>query len=169
MSGNPEKILITLRDIAGVEGSWFLDGQNAVAARDLSTLYPDDIISNLGTRFRQISDAAAEHLPGREEDLILRFETRALFVRRAGSCLLAVMTLPNVNYQSLRIGVHLVLRQLMAAPAATPPAAVSPATAASARPAPASIIPQAMPPSRAIPAAPRPAAAPKKSSGIWGD
>lgn len=160
---HPEKILATLRDVAGVEGSWLLGEGNAVVGRDLSALYPDEIISALGSRLRQISEAATEHLAGRDEDLFMRFEGRSLFVRRAGSLLLAVMTLPAVNYQSLRIGAHLVLRQLTAPPA-NPPAMTTISGLSAARPA-SPVRPAAQPTRRPAP----PAAPPKKNTGIWGD
>ena len=133
MMTNPERVLASLRDVAGVEGSWLLGVNGQVHARDLSALYPDSILESLGTRFVQMTDAAADHLPGCTEDLFLRFDSRTLFLRRVGPLVLVVLTLPTTNPQSLRIGVHLVFRQLTAPPSAPAPAPPGRVVAAPAR------------------------------------
>lgn len=168
MISNPERVLASLRDVAGVEGSWILGTDGQIHARDLSALYSDAILAALGPRFVQMTDVVADHLPGCGEDLSLHFHSRTLHLRRAGSFILVILALPTTNLPSLRIGVHLVFRQLTAPPVIAPPSASFPVPApragvvprppaASARPA----APTASPRPTPLPAKP-------KSNGIWG-
>lgn len=167
MMTNAERILPSLRDVAGVEGSWLLGVDGQLHARDLSALYSDAILTGLGQRLVQLTDVTTDHLAGYAEDLSLRFHDRTLHLRRAGSFLLVVLTLPTTNVQSLRIGVHLVLRQVTAPPAVPPAALPSfPPPAPRTPPEPRRAVAPPRPPSQASPRPAPPAAKPKSS--IWG-
>ena len=166
MMSNPEHLLASLRDVAGVEGSWLLGTDGQIHARDLSALYSDAILAALKPRFLQMTDVIADHLPGCGEDLSLRFQSRTLHLRRAGSLILVVLALPTTNIPSLRIGLHLVFRQLTAPPVIAPPPASFPAPAPRAVGVPPR--PPAVAPRPGAPARPAPPAAKPQSNSIWG-
>ena len=163
MMMNSERVLATLRDVAGVEGSWLLGVDNTLQGRDLSALYPDSVLLGLGPRLIQLTEVAAEHLPGRGDDLALCFDSRTIHLRRSGPFILAVLTMPTINVASLRIGMHLLLRQF-----------VSPPPVVAAAPAPRVGVPPSRPASAPRPASAAPVARPtappaKRGSSIWGD
>lgn len=126
--------LSSLKDVAGVEGSFVISPQGTMVARDMSALFIDDLLDEIGARLLRLiesfSDDGAQVL-----SVVLRYREHLVFVRPTmGQAALCVLSDPRVNVPALRMGASLVLRHLGSAVAAASPSRTATSPAQPARP-----------------------------------
>lgn len=142
--------LASLKDIPGVVGSFVLDPQGALVAKEMPAVYSAAIFPELGRRLVSVGEVLEQQTAAFQE-LLLKFEGSWLFVRRTTQCLLSVLVSETVNYPALRMATNVALKQLSDQIAAQPPMAAVPAPVAAVEAAPA----PAAAPAEAAPARPR--------------
>lgn len=146
-----QTILASLKDIPGVVGSFVLNPQGGLVAKEMPAVYPVAIFPEMGRRLVSVGEVLEQQTAAFQE-LLLKFEGSWLFVRRTTQCLLSVLVAETVNYPALRMATNVALKQL------ADKMAVQPAVVSVAEPAP------VVEPVLATPAAP---AAPAKPRRIW--
>jgi hypothetical protein len=159
--------LVSLRSIAGVEGSFHFDSSIKLLERDLASFYTDEFIAMWQAPIIQAFQASDQYI-GRFEDLLFCYPERQIYIRRHENHFLCVIVLTDCDLIGLRMGARLLITELAKPPVKfVPPAIVF-------QPPQAGIFNPSRPPSRPMgqPAPPRPAPArpqpPSKSDGIWG-
>jgi predicted regulator of Ras-like GTPase activity (Roadblock/LC7/MglB family) len=149
-----QAILTSLKDIPGVVGSFVLNPQGALLAKEMPSIYPGEIFPEMGRRLVSVGEVLEQQTTSFQE-LLLKFEGSWLFVRRTTQCLLSVLVSETVNYPALRMATNVALKrindQLLAQPATPLPVAPVP------EPVPAAV----------APAAPVVPAAPAKPRRMW--
>lgn len=153
-----QAILTSLKDIPGVVGSFVLNPQGALLAKEMPSIYPGEIFPEMGRRLVSVGEVLEQQTASFQE-ILLKFEGSWLFVRRTAQCLLSVLVSETVNYPALRMATNVALKrisdQLLAQPAIPLPVASAPEPVA---PAPAAT---------AVPAAPAAPAASAKPRRMW--
>ena len=140
--------LASLKDIPGVVGSFVLDPQGGLVAKEMPAVYAAAIFPELGRRLVSVGEVLEQQTAAFQE-LLLKFEGSWLFVRRTTQCMLSVLVAETVNYPALRMATNVALKQLSDQLAAQPALAAVPVPAAiEAAPAPAASV-------EAAPAKPR--------------
>jgi predicted regulator of Ras-like GTPase activity (Roadblock/LC7/MglB family) len=118
--------LTGLRDVEEVQGSFVVEGDGSLIARDLPPVFHAQIFADVGprlARLREMFDGI-----GGAPQLTMRFSDHKLHVRAVGTKLLCVLTGAAVNVPALRMAMSLVARQVEAfrgepeAPATSPSA-----------------------------------------------
>lgn len=104
-------MLSALRDVTGVEGSFYAARDGRILARDMPRIYDGDAFEGVATRLSRMLDALAE-LGGANEGTLIRHPHHALFVRPTEHGLLGVLATSDVNVPSLKRGASLVARRL---------------------------------------------------------
>ncbi len=147
-----QSTLASLKDIPGVVGSFVLDPQGTLVAKEMPAVYSAAIFPELGRRLVSVGEVLEQQTAAFQE-LLLKFEGSWLFVRRTTQCLLSVLVSETVNYPALRMATNVALKQLSDQIAAQPlpPVAPAPAPVNAAEPVPAPIAP----PTEAAPSKPR--------------
>ncbi len=123
--------LKALRDVDGVLGSFVVDADGALLARDLSQLFDDNVLSDVGPRIKRMTDGLSEsgEVPS---SVVLHFKDHKLWLRPIDDCMLCVLGAPQVNRPALRMALTLISRRVAAqlpaeqAQAALPPVGESP-------------------------------------------
>lgn len=156
--------LAALKDVRGVEGSFYASRDGRILGRDLPRIFEGDPLDGVSNRLGRMLDALAD-VAGQHEGTLLRFEHHALLVRPTEHGLLCVLTTHDVNVPSLKRGASLVARRLPS------PAALEPTREATPPPLPAStfqlpppLAPPPLPRISAPPPLPPSAAAPRAAS-----
>jgi hypothetical protein len=165
--------LVSLRSIAGVEGSFHFDSTMALLERDLASFYTDEFIAMWQAPIIQAFQASDQYI-GRFEDLLFSYPERQIYIRRHEQHFLCVIALTDCDLTGLRMGARLLIAEL-AKPVVkfVPPAKVfQPPQAGifnpswpTARPAAPPAPPRTSAPPRTPASRPQP---PGKSEGIWG-
>jgi predicted regulator of Ras-like GTPase activity (Roadblock/LC7/MglB family) len=106
-----QNILTSLKDIPGVVGSFVLNPQGALLAKEMPTVYPTAIFPEMGRRLVSVGEVL-EQQTATFQELLLKFEGSWLFVRRTTQCLLSVLVAETVNYPALRMATNVALKQL---------------------------------------------------------
>jgi len=155
-----QAVLTALKDIPGVVGSFVLNPQGIMIAREMPTIFPDTIFPNLGRRLASVVEAMETQVSAVQE-LLLKFEGHWVFVRRSAQGFLSILTNDTVNFPALKMASNVALKQVNEHLIANPPV-VTPASAESAEPTPA-------PASAAEPAAPEGMKKRRMWRGQWVD
>jgi predicted regulator of Ras-like GTPase activity (Roadblock/LC7/MglB family) len=103
--------LAGLRDVDDVHGSFLIGGDGALLARDLPTVFRDDLFTEVGPRLMRLR----ETLESDGEDvrsLVLRFTDHKLHLRPVGASLLCIITGASVNGPALRMATNLVAKHV---------------------------------------------------------
>jgi predicted regulator of Ras-like GTPase activity (Roadblock/LC7/MglB family) len=151
--------LTALKDIPGVEGSFVLNRDGALAARELPAIFNDAIFPEIARRLDGIR-AGLESQVAAFDDMVFKFETHWLYTRRLENGTLLILTTANVNFPALKMASNLASKQITEALSKAPsPAVVAKVESAPVAPAPAPAPVKAPEPE---PVAAAPAAAPKK-------
>jgi predicted regulator of Ras-like GTPase activity (Roadblock/LC7/MglB family) len=104
-------ILVGLRDIEGIIGSFVVSSDGDLVGRDLPSVYDDETLAGVAPRLLRLRDGVAGE--SREPAaLVLRYLEHKIHVRSAGSGILCVLTEPKVNTPALRVGMKLVARRV---------------------------------------------------------
>jgi len=133
---DPEEIrgsLATLRDVAGITGSFLFTRGGHVVARELPALFDDTALAEASgrlTRLQETFAAAGDQL----EVAVLRYRDHKLYVKAFADGMLCIITDGVVNMAALRMAANLVARRVApalqfanAAPAPAPAARATPA------------------------------------------
>ncbi|MET0411177.1 MAG: roadblock/LC7 domain-containing protein [Polyangiaceae bacterium] len=117
--------LTTLKDIEGVYGSFVVDRDGRLFARDLPAVFDDHALSDSGPRIVRLWEVVSEDEA--PEYTLIEFSEYWLFVRPVPSGTLCVVVPPRVNVSALRMAASLVSKRLNldtpVEPAAPPPMA----------------------------------------------
>jgi predicted regulator of Ras-like GTPase activity (Roadblock/LC7/MglB family) len=102
--------LTTLKDIDGVYGSFVVDRDGRLFARDLPAVFDDTALSDSGPRIVRLWEVVSEDEA--PEYTLIEFSEYWLFVRAVPSGTLCVVVPPRVNVSALRMAASLVAKRL---------------------------------------------------------
>ena len=135
-----QAVLTALKDIPGVVGSFVLNPQGILVAREMPAIFPDTIFPNLGRRLASVVEAMETQVSAVQE-LLMKFEGHWIFVRRSAHGFLTILTNDTVNFPALKMASNVALKQVTEHLIAHPPVLTTPleavAAAAEAAPVPA--------------------------------
>lgn len=104
-------VLGTLKDVAGISGSFAVGRTGALIARDLPSMFDDASLSEAGERLIRMGETLADM--GDQLDLaVIRFQDHKLYLKVLSAGVLCVLALPSVNLAALRMAVNLVGRRI---------------------------------------------------------
>jgi predicted regulator of Ras-like GTPase activity (Roadblock/LC7/MglB family) len=103
--------LAGLRDVDDVRGSFLLNDDGSLLARDLPALFHSDIFVEIGPRLARLRETL-ESEGDLMSSLTLRFAEHKLHLRAIGALLLGVVTSAKVNGPALRMAINLVARRV---------------------------------------------------------
>ena len=104
-------ILVGLRDIEGIIGSFVVSAEGALVGRDLPSMFDDETLSGVAPRLLRLRDGVAGD-SNEPTALVLRYSEHKVHIRTAGSGLLCVLSEARVNTPALRVGMKLVARRV---------------------------------------------------------
>jgi predicted regulator of Ras-like GTPase activity (Roadblock/LC7/MglB family) len=116
-----EQVLLGLRDVDDVHGSFVVAGNGGLLARDLPAVFPNDLFADVGPRLMRLRETL--QTDGEDmKSLVLRFSDHKLYLRPVGASLLCVITGAGVNGPALRMATNLVAKHVaMEAETPVPP------------------------------------------------
>lgn len=103
--------LDALRDLRGVEGSFYASRDGDIVLRDMPRIYDGDDLGDVATRMSRFFDALVD-LGGANEGVMVRHPHHTVFLRATEDGFLAVLATSDVNVPALKRGVSLVTRRL---------------------------------------------------------
>jgi hypothetical protein len=106
-----QPVLSALKDIPGVVGSFVLNPQGVLLAREMPAIFPDTIFPNLGRRLASVVEAIETQIANVQE-LLMKFEGYWLFVRRSAQGFLTILTSESVNFPALKMASNVALKQV---------------------------------------------------------
>ncbi len=108
-----DEALPALRDIEGVYGSFFVDTQGRVVARDVPSVIEEASLAAAAPRISRLWGV----LPtgDRAQDITLEFASHGLFIRRFSQGSLCVLAPTNVNQAALQMAATVAVEQLRVA------------------------------------------------------
>jgi predicted regulator of Ras-like GTPase activity (Roadblock/LC7/MglB family) len=103
--------LATLKDIAGITGSFVFTNNGHVVARELHLMFDDDALGEVAERLSRIHDTFAA--VGDELDfVVIRFREQKLFLKVLTGGMLCILADQIVNMAALRMASNLVARRI---------------------------------------------------------
>jgi len=103
--------LATLKDVAGIAGSFVCTPNGRVVAREISPLFDDGVLIEAGSRLVRMREAFAAG--GDELEVgVVRFRDHRLYLKCVGDSLLCILAEGAVNMPSLRMAANLVSRRI---------------------------------------------------------
>jgi len=125
MSLNVTASLAALRDVDGVVGSFVVDADGALLARDLPQMFDNDLLGEIGPRIRRMAEGLSE-TGENPSSVVLHFKDHKLWIKPTEEFTLCVLGALQVNRPALRMALTLVSRRVApllgaATPSATPP------------------------------------------------
>jgi len=108
---NPEAALSALRDIEGVLGSFLVDPDGQVLARDLPPLFDGDALANASVHLSRLR-AALEIDGNNFESCVARFGAHLLLLRAAQANTLCVLCPRGTNMPAVHMSTTLIARRL---------------------------------------------------------
>lgn len=124
--------LATLKDVAGITGSFVCLADGRLMSREIPALFDDGVLAEAGSRlirFREAFAAGGDDL----EVGVIRFRDHRIYLKAVGANLLAILAQGDVNMPALRMAANLVGRRIAPAVAraeAEPPPVRPPPSAA---------------------------------------
>lgn len=115
-----QNVLIALKDIPGVVGSFVLNEKGLLVSREMPSIYPDEIYPEMGRRLVGVFEAIASQAAALG-DLVLKFDSYWFLCRRTTQCFLGVLTTEAVNYPALKMATNVALKQIDEQVASLPP------------------------------------------------
>ena len=103
--------LATLKDVAGIAGSFVCTPNGRVVAREISPLFDDGVLIEAGSRLVRMREAFAAG--GDELEVgVVRFRDHRIYLKSVGDSLLCILAEGAVNMPSLRMAANLVGRRI---------------------------------------------------------
>ena len=103
--------LATLKDVAGIAGSFVCTPNGRVVAREISPLFDDGVLVEAGSRLVRMREAFAAG--GDELEVgVVRFRDHRIYLKSVGDSLLCILAEGAVNMPSLRMAANLVGRRI---------------------------------------------------------
>jgi len=103
--------LATLKDVAGIAGSFVCTPNGRVVAREISALFDDAVLVEAGSRLVRMREAFAA--AGDELEVgVVRFRDHRIYLKSVGDSLLCILAEGAVNMPSLRMAANLVGRRI---------------------------------------------------------
>lgn len=137
--------LATLRDVAGVAGSFVCTASGRLLAREIPAVFEDRVLGEAGSRLLRMGEAFAA--AGDDLDMaVVRYGEQRVYLKWISRGLLCVVVSGRVNMPALRMAANLVCRRIATA-VAQAEAASLPAPVVESAPAPSPIV-------ETVPAAP---------------
>ena len=130
-AGEVQSSLATLRDVAGITGSFLFTRGGQLVARELPPVFDDEALSEASTRLTRLHEtfaAAGDQL----EVALLRYRDHKLYVKVLPEGMLCIVTDGAVNMAALRMAANLVGRRVAPALQSASAAPAPPAPRASA-------------------------------------
>jgi predicted regulator of Ras-like GTPase activity (Roadblock/LC7/MglB family) len=158
--------LSSLRTIAGVDGSFLFSTSGELWSRDLASFYTTEFLATLQNHILQMFKVADQYIDN-FDDLLLSYREKKLYIRRLEAKFLCVITMPECDLGSLRMGCKLLIKQTNQVVTEAPVTEVM-KRVFSPPPMPSNPPPRQAPPpppQRSAPPRPKP---PTKSDSIWG-
>lgn len=150
----PGAILATLRDLAGVTGSFVVAEGSGIVVRDLPSMFSDELLAELAPRVLHLCDAFASG-DAEVHAYVVRYREHQLFLRSTRSVVLCVLSALDVNMPALRMGANLAVRRIASLVPTLEARTPAPPPAAPPAPWPTYVAPPRMPPAPEPPT-PRP-------------
>ena len=104
------RTLAGLRDVSEVQGSFLLEGDGSLLARDLPAVFHAELFADVGPRLARLRETF--DTTNDASTITMRFTDHKLHVRSVGSRLLCVLSGAAVNAPALRMAMNLVARRL---------------------------------------------------------
>jgi predicted regulator of Ras-like GTPase activity (Roadblock/LC7/MglB family) len=101
----------TLKDIAGITGSFVFTHGGQLVARELPTLFDDTALAEASGRLTRLRDTFAA-LGDALEVAVVRFRDHKLYVKSFGAGMLCIVADGAVNMPALRMAANLVSRRI---------------------------------------------------------
>ena len=103
--------LATLKDVAGITGSFVCTKDGRLVAREIPALFEDAVLSEAGSRLLRVRETFAAH--GDEvEAAVVRFGEHRLYLKAIGGGMLCIVVAGPVNMPALRMAANLVSRRI---------------------------------------------------------
>ena len=122
--------LATLKDVAGIMGSFVCTPDGRLVSREISAVFDDGALAEAGSRLLRMREAFAAG--GDEMEVgVIRFQDHRIYTKTVGNSMLMILTEADVNMPALRMAANLVGRRISAAVAhveSEPPAVRAPAS-----------------------------------------
>jgi predicted regulator of Ras-like GTPase activity (Roadblock/LC7/MglB family) len=115
--GAPAELLVslgTLKDVAGIMGSFVFTDDGRLVAREIPALFDDTALfeaSGRLTRLRETFAAVGDHL----DVAVVRFRDHKLYLKVLGGGVLCIVAEGGVNMPALRMAANLVGRRIVPA------------------------------------------------------
>ena len=120
-----QSVLSALKDIPGVVGSFVLNPQGVLLAREMPGVFPDTVFPNLGRRLASVVEALETQVSAVQE-LLMKFDGHWLFVRRSAQGFLTILTSDTTNLPALKMASNVALKQVTEHLTANPPVIETP-------------------------------------------
>lgn len=106
--------LATLRDVAGIAGSFVCTASGRLVAREIPPLFEDAVLAEAGSRLVRIGETFAT---GGDtlEFAIVRYGENRLYLKAVSGGMLCIVVAGEVNMPALRMAANLVSRRIAAA------------------------------------------------------
>jgi predicted regulator of Ras-like GTPase activity (Roadblock/LC7/MglB family) len=134
--------LATLKDVAGIAGSFVCTQDGRLLSRDIAAVFDDDVLAEAGSRLCRVKEAFAAGGDDLESG-VMRFGDHKVFLKSVGSSMLCILAEGGINMPALRMAANLVGRRIAAdvargeseaPPVRVPASAQSPETSRTRRP-----------------------------------
>lgn len=103
--------LATLKDVAGITGSFVCTKDGRLVAREIPALFEDAVLSEAGSRLLRVSETFASN--GDDlETAVIRYGDHRLFLKSLTGGLLCIVVSGPVNMPALRMAANLVGRRI---------------------------------------------------------
>jgi len=132
----------TLKDVAGIMGSFVFTNDGRLVAREIPALFDDAALTEASGRLSRLSETFAAVIDALDA-AVVRYRDHKLYLKSLGKGMLCIVTEGEVNMPALRMAANLVSRRI--APALEHAEALAPAPSAVATVA-RSPVPRAAPP-----------------------
>lgn len=121
--------LATLKDVAGVAGSFVCTRSGQLLAREIPAVFEDGVLGEAGSRLLRVGEAFAA--TGDDLDMaVVRYGDHRIYLKWISGGLLCVVVVGGVNMPALRMAANLVCRRIAGAVAHAEAAATETATVA---------------------------------------
>jgi predicted regulator of Ras-like GTPase activity (Roadblock/LC7/MglB family) len=103
--------LATLKDVAGITGSFVCSQEGRLVAREIPSLFEDVVLSEAGSRLVRVGETFAAS--GDELEMaVIRYGEHRVYLKSLAGGLLCIVVAGPVNMPALRMAANLVARRI---------------------------------------------------------